>query len=483
MMNFNTIPLNLLIPGAPTEITIRRAQSGLSILPRKILLMGQRINGLAGSIPVRVTRAGDGAVLFGRGSMLAAMVAAALKANAWMEIWAIGLDDKADGVKATATLTVNAGPTASGIYPLWVHNVNVPVGVTAGDTAAATATKIAAAINADLDLHVTAAAVDEVVTVTARHKGLGGNEIDIRAGKFPDELMPAGLAVAIVAMSGGAGNPDVLDAIEVFGDTWWTDIAMPWTDTTNLNTLRDHLESRWTGMVMKDCVAYAFKPGSFSALATFVEGRNNALETIQGSNDCLSAPWTFAATYAALAAFYIGEDPALPVHKLKLPGISFGPDHFTDSERNLLLAEGLATCYTDLDGTVYLERCRTTYKRDASGAVDNTFSDIEPVWTAAMIRYTQVQRLLRRFWRFKITDNGNPIYPGQNITTPDGIAQELDALAIEWQRAGLIENVDDFVRNRIVERAENDPDRVNILNPPNLVNQLRIMATKIEVQR
>ena len=41
---------------------------------------------------------------------------------------------------------------------------------------------------------------------------------------------------------------------------------------------------------------------------------------------------------------------------------------------------------------------------------------------------------------------------------------------------GLVENYSAFEQNLLVERDVNDPNRVNVLYPPDLINQLRIFA-------
>jgi hypothetical protein len=41
---------------------------------------------------------------------------------------------------------------------------------------------------------------------------------------------------------------------------------------------------------------------------------------------------------------------------------------------------------------------------------------------------------------------------------------------------GLVENLVQFKAHLIVERDPNDPNRVNVLYPPDLINQLRIFA-------
>jgi len=52
--------------------------------------------------------------------------------------------------------------------------------------------------------------------------------------------------------------------------------------------------------------------------------------------------------------------------------------------------------------------------------------------------------------------------------------------AFQWVQAppgtGLVENLAAFKQHLIVERDPNDPNRVNVLYPPDLINQLRIFA-------
>ena len=79
----------------------------------------------------------------------------------------------------------------------------------------------------------------------------------------------------------------------------------------------------------------------------------------------------------------------------------------------------------------------------------------------------------------KLADDTFPVQPGTNVVTPRTVKQEIIALFTELQTNGLIENLADFVENLIVERDSADPNRVNVLLPPDLINQFRILATKI----
>ena len=82
--------------------------------------------------------------------------------------------------------------------------------------------------------------------------------------------------------------------------------------------------------------------------------------------------------------------------------------------------------------------------------------------------------------RFKLADDTYPVQPGQMIATPKTVKQEIIALFTELRDAGLIENLEDFIDNLIVQRNSTDKDRVDVLLPPDLINQFRILATKIQ---
>ena len=45
---------------------------------------------------------------------------------------------------------------------------------------------------------------------------------------------------------------------------------------------------------------------------------------------------------------------------------------------------------------------------------------------------------------------------------------------------GLVENLSQFKAHLIVERDSNNPNRLNVLYPPDLINQLRIFAVNAQ---
>jgi phage tail sheath gpL-like len=61
------------------------------------------------------------------------------------------------------------------------------------------------------------------------------------------------------------------------------------------------------------------------------------------------------------------------------------PARFVLSDRNTLLFGGISTFTTDDDGTVRLENLITTYQKNAFGAADNSFLQVETLFLLAFV--------------------------------------------------------------------------------------------------
>ena len=85
-------------------------------------------------------------------------------------------------------------------------------------------------------------------------------------------------------------------------------------------------------------------------------------------------------------------------------------------------------------------------------------------------------QITSKFPRHKLADDGTRFGPGQAIVTPKIIKAELVAEYAVDEFLGLVENAAAFQSHLIVERDATDPNRVNVLYPPNLIGQLRIFA-------
>jgi len=486
-LSFDAIPVDLRTPGAAIEIINTGALRGLPGMPTKILVTGQRLatGTVAADTPIRVLSEAAAEEYFGRGSQLHLMFRALKKNNSWTEVWAIAKDDLVAGVQAAGNILFGGAVTVAGTLNIYLGGQRIRVGVATTDTPANVATNVAAAIVAKTDLSVTAAVngvTPEQVDITARHKGENGNDIDVRVNYYSGEVLPGGLTATVTAMAGGSGNPDLSTVIATMGSEWYTDIVCAWSDAANLTALEAELLSRFGPLTMMDAHTYIGASGTHAALTTLGNSRNSPHVSIIGAKKSPTEPCQWAAALGGVCAYYAKIDPARPFQTLPLKGV-MAPvveDRFTMNERNLLLFDGIATWKVDDGGIVLVERVITTYKTNAAGIEDVSYLDLNTMKTLAYLRYSVRARILLKFPRFKLANDGTRFGAGQAIVTPKIIRAELIALFWQWEDAGLVENIDQFKTDLIVERDANDANRINALIPPDVINQFRLFAGQVE---
>lgn len=487
-ISFNQIPINLRVPYVYTEYDATRANRGPGIQPYKGLIIGQRLDSgtVAALTPIRITSAAQAKKYFGEGSILHRQAIAWFADNTSTEVWAVAFSDPT-GAFAGGEIAFAGPATQAGTIALYIGGDRVQVAVESGDTAAEIATATAAAINAASDLPVTAA-VDGTdnfqVNITARNKGLLGNEIGLRFNYFDGETLPTGVTATITAMAGGTGAPDFAPLFAALGDEHYNAWANPYIDAASLSALEDELSSRSGPLRQIEAVAYGAKDASHAALGTFGDGQNSEfISVLNPAGQRVPTPaFEVGANYAAIAAYYLNIDPARPLQTLVMSHVKAPAreDRFTQEENNILLFDGIATAYVDASGNVRIQRAITFYKENPLGADDVAYLDVETLATLSYLRWSVRNRLLLKYPRHKLANDGTRFGQGQAIVTPKVVKAELVSLFSEWEFIGLVEDADQFTRDLIVERNVSDASRLDVQLPPNLVNQLRVTALQIQ---
>ena len=122
----------------------------------------------------------------------------------------------------------------------------------------------------------------------------------------------------------------------------------------------------------------------------------------------------------------------------------------------------------------------TTYQLNGAGAPDTSYLDLNTVLTLSYLRYDWRTFIASRYPRHKLASDDVRPAPGQAIITPSiGKAEAVSRFA-QWQDLGLVEGIEQFKTDLIVERNSQDPNRLDFLLPPDIINQLRIAATQIQ---
>lgn len=489
-ITFNTIPSNLRIPFVAVEFDSSKAQQGPALLAYKAIIIGQKLaagTGTADTI-VKCTSVDQAIAIGGRGSMLHRQVLAWFASNKSTELWLGVLADNGAGVAATGTILVATPATAAGTIALYLGGERITVGVNLGDATTAIATAIGAAINANLDIPVTASVAASTVTLTFRHKGLTGNTYDIRANFRDGEALPAGVTLTIVtlgAVVAGTTAPVLTNLLAAMADLWFQIWTHPYTDATSLAAIEAELLARFGPMRQQQGVAITSATGTFSTLTSLGVGRNSPHSVIVAQTGIvpLTPPMEFAADVAAVVAAAGAADPARPFQTLAL-GRALGTaetDQWDPStERNVFLFSGIATTKRVTGGGVQIERMITTYETSPSGATDTAYLDVTTMLTLMYLRYSFRVRMQTKYPRHKLANDGTKLGPGQAVITPKLAKAEAITWFRELQELGLVEDFDQFKRDLVVVRNDTDPNRLEFLLPPNLINQLIVTAAQIQ---
>src|SRR4030095_16880295 len=186
----------------------------------------------------------------------------------------------------------------------------------------------------------------------------------------------------------------------------------------------------------------------------------------------------WAAAYTAKAQRALINDPARPLQTLSLNKVKLAPLEwrFNFVELNSLALNGFAIQKAGADRQPMLAREQTLYQRNLYGNPDDAYELGKTLATVAPMLRNQRHSITSKFPRHKLANDGTRFGPGQAIVTPGIIKAELIAQYRQDEYNGLVEDARNFKRHLLVERDPNDPNRLNVLYPPDLINQLRIFA-------
>lgn len=482
-ISFNGIGNNVRVPLTHIEFDSSGAVRGTPVMEWRVLLLGHPETGNTGDTlkPVLITSADQAAGLWGRGSQIASMARMALRNGNMLEMYCMAVPPDAAAVAAKGAVTFTGQCTVTGVVSLYIGGTRVRAKAVAGETLATTATRLAAAINADSTLPVTAVASADnagLINLTCRWAGATGNALDVRLNYASEDVLPTGLRASITAVSGGAADPDMDQVITALGDTWWKALVTPWVQKTEREQLEEWLDAQFGPMRQQECQAWGAYRGTLAETSTYGNGGNSQLVSVMGVGKLPSSPWDFAAAYGMRAAVSLATDPARPLQTLELTGIKAPAreDRWSLEERNILLWDGIATYRVTEDGTVQIEREVTMYQQNSYGMADPSYLDVQTVATLGYWRYAVNSRITQKFPRHKLADDGTQYGDGQAIVTPSVIRAELLALFRELEAKGLVENADAFKEGLLVERNADDRNRLDVLAAPDLVNQFRILG-------
>jgi phage tail sheath gpL-like len=490
---FQHIPNNIRVPLFYAEVSNSQANTGGQ--NQCALIIGQvTASGVApANVPLLCQGVNDAITQGGPGSMLALMTAAYLANDSFGTVYYLPLADAGGGTAATGTIVFTAVPTAAGTISLYIAGQLVSVPVTASETVAAIATAVAAAINALTSLPVTATAATGTVTVTAKNAGLCGNDIDVRfnyGGAQSGQLTPAGLTytqTGTVSGSGyllasGATNPTLTTALANLPPNVLFDfIVSPYTDSTStaaLSALLNDTAGRWSYAEQLYGGVFMASRGTSGTLTTLGDTFNDQHSSIMGMYDSPTPNWVWAAAVTGAAAVSLKADPAVPLQTVAIQGVLAPPavNVFLNSQQNTLLWNGISTFTVDAAGLCHIQNLITTYQKNGFGVADNSYLQVETLYNLAYIlRFLQAV-VTSKYSRVKLAANGTAFAPGSAIVTPNTVKADLIAGYQQLVFQGEAQNAAAFAAGLIVQQNATNPNRLDVLYPAILIDQLRIFA-------
>lgn len=510
--------------------TIRQPKVNVTIVPsseeaqntaQKILFIGQKVaagSATAGALVENIANGGAEDALFGRDSMLATLIRANKVRNQQVQIDAIALDDDGAAVAATGTITIVGTASEAGTLTIIAgseRNHIFSIAVADTDTETIVAAAIVAAVNADLDVPVTAGNVAGVVTFTAINKGTYGNSIPLEVRGEVGGIT----GTAVVGMASGATDPTLTAVFDPVAGKRYQGTVWPYpNDTTEL---RAFLDPRFNadGVVLDGVGFTALNDtlSNLSSLATplnsqslVIFGGETTSETNYKGGDVVEIPMLKAAVFAGYRGLRLDVDGFNvsdlvitangPLDSFGGPALASKPYFntpfadllpiktgrgFDDTEIETLKDAGVTVVGNNIAANgVITGEVVTTYKTDTAGNPDITFTFLNYVDTASQAREYFFNNYRKRFAQSRLTEGD--ILKGRDMANAQVIRsyskrlyQDLsgvDFVLLESGEAALI-----FFDDNIVIAIDKALGKVTIQMTVPIVTQLREIAATMKI--
>lgn len=328
-----------------------RREGNIQVKPQQIAIVGQGSTGTTyDDAPYLITSSPDAGKKYGFGSPihLAAMqIFPDFGESAGsVPVTVYPLTDAGSGVAATGTITITGTPVGQDTLSLIIGGIDAQeVLITKSEAVDSIAGKIAAAVNAIVEVPVKATASAGVVTLTAKAKGSYGNSIKI----VPDINPSNGVTVAITAMKNGAVNPDITTALQKFDQTWESIVVscFDYDDDVIDDAFETFGKSRWGAEMHRPLVVLSgTTETNLSTLKTYCDDRKddyvNSVISVPGSPNM---DLQIAARAAVKIAVKADSDPAYDYGRLELDGIIAGDkgEQWSSTQRDQMVKFGCST--------------------------------------------------------------------------------------------------------------------------------------------
>ena len=467
-ISFETIPSSIRVPGRYIEFNTKLAMRNLPVNPQLVLIVAPMTTSLnAAYEPLKAvevfsdTEAGE---LFGFGSWAHLMTRQAIRNNRYINLSVIGVPDDEAALKAAGDITFSGAVGKSGQVIVTIGLKQYKIAASMNEPLDSLVDRMITVINADPDCLVVASKVTDKLVVTAKNAGEIGNEIYLDAATGAKDLI-----VAATKMQDGVGNADVAIALSRVAGKHYQVYISAFSDDNNLQVFSEHITNVSGAIEKRGGIVVAGWRDSLAKGTTQAKKLNDGRISIAWYKGSISPNALIAAGYGAVIAFE--EDPARPLNTLEVKGLDITPEAewplFTECNNSLY--NGL-TPLTVVNNNVQIMRAISTYTKNAANTDDPSLLDITTIRTLDYTLKSIDQRIGLRFPREKLSSK-----------TPPKVRSEILDVLMKLEDLEILEEVIANKEMLIVERDDQDVNRLNAAIPADVVNGLHVFAGRIDL--
>ena len=501
-ISFNFFPNYRRASTRVVEQVGRKRSQGGNYIPEKVLIVGQYDQTKTAVEEYEVFRgytAEDFANQFGYGSEIHRQAIKILEPLGGFSenLYAVAVAEPADADAASGTVTFTDSATSSGTWYIDVAGETYQVNVASGDTDDEQAAAFVAAITADINAPFTAAVggagSENIVTITAKTKGIVGNDFGVRLnpqGVSQSSNNPSGTTVAVPEtgyLTSGSGEIDVEDVFvntdgsDRLGDTWYTFITCPVRDATNLalykTALNRRIESAPNRMA---ATVVAYGPKTTYAEYIEIPDDTNA-KTIAPIWDArvLLPENEFGAAVIGYVVASANIDPGRPFMGIEttIPILPDIPD-LTYAQVDALFRAGGGYCKTNASGNLVLGDLAVSYRTTAAGGATEEWYDLVSVTMRQQKAYAVEQMLRGEPYVRGMLASDDVITAKEYVIKPKKLIADLFALIDNWASEGWTKNPEAVKDTVIAEINATNNSRLDAEFTDDEAKALRIIAVK-----
>lgn len=297
----------------------------------------------------------------------------------------------------------------------------------------------------------------------------GGTVAEEMADAFITAYRYASVSAVGVVVADDA-EPDIKPALDSTAMGGFTILVPAWFSQVALTALRTHIQTYTSSMEQQGIIGVAALTGTLSAATTLATSINSGAISLAVLPGTPSTARQVAAAYAAMIASE--EDPARPLNTLVLTGIKVPPvtQRLGRTEQETALANGVTPLEVAAGDVIQIVRAVTTYTKSAAGATDVSLLDLTTIRTLYYVRTACRDRIRLRFPRSKLSKK-----------TPEAVRGELMDVLLKLEELEIVEEVEANASGLVVERSEQDVNRINATIPTDVVNGLHVFAGRIDL--